>query len=122
MADVKGNGRQAVRFSMEVFLRKAEAPVIDVFESKFESIEDSEMDGGKSFGAASEPGLVLLHFKHIVLLLVLLDGWTRISAATISRTARNGCATRFVTSFRLTRYAAAHTILLHKFIPGLLPS
>jgi len=103
MADVKGNGRQAVGFSMEVFLCKAEAPVIDVFESKFEGIEDSEMYGGKCFGAASEPGLVLLLFKHIVLLLVLLGGWTRISAATLRHTARNGCATRFVISFRLTR-------------------
>jgi len=56
MADVESDGWQAVGLGMKVFLAETEAPVVDTFESEFEGVEDGEMDGGKVFGVAAEPG------------------------------------------------------------------
>lgn len=64
VADVKGERGQTVGQGVKVFLSKAEAPVVDIFGSEFESIEDGEVDGGEIFGAATEPGFDV-RFSHI---------------------------------------------------------
>lgn len=64
VTDVKGEGRQAVRLGVKVFLREAEAPVIDIFGCEVEGIKDGEVDCGQVFFSAAEPGLGIFRRNH----------------------------------------------------------
>ncbi len=56
MANVKGHGGEAVGLGVEVLLGETETPVVDIFGSEFDGVEDGEVDGGQIFPATAEPG------------------------------------------------------------------
>ena len=64
VTDVKGHRRKTVGLRVKVVLAEAKAPMVDVFRSEIESVEDGEVDGGEVFFAATEPGFGLFWRSH----------------------------------------------------------